>query len=465
MNEASTAALSDTESDAAFRTMNEASTAALSDTESDAVFRTMYEASTAALPDTESDAVFRTMYEVPILRANNLIDSHNAKYSYISPVNQDVHEEKDEELHDFSSTFRKAPNETNFNGLEMDVFHSTIPTIENSNYLSFTEIFKNGGWGMIKNKILETINLFTDGGDNESGYSEIIPIVKIKKFLEMGDKILFIHALSNKLDPKFSEFIADQLSPLLDKLHFFSNIGYHADFPSNVWLKMLMNFASEKTRFVISKIQDKIKAYATNEDLIKYRSIVRRLNPLAASGLDLILDSNFTLSKKNTGRPSNWSRMYDLYEPDRMDRDDQYGYGGGGGGGGYGHDQGHGGGYQASYNTYKHIDPYLLLAGLGAATLLAYVAYRILVTTAAGRKKRDVLGVEELTDMPEFVYIIYDMIEKAEDKYSESEEDDFTNNLNSLWRESETGCIRCVLHDQFKDRVQLDKQYLEHVIT
>ena len=66
--------------------------------------------------------------------------------------------------------------------------------------------------------------------------------------------------------------------------------------------------------------------------------------------------------------------------------------------------------------SYGHIDPYLLLAGLGAATLLAYVAYRIIQeNNNNGRKKRDLTDTlpSDFTDSPDFISSIYDMIATA----------------------------------------------------
>ena len=356
--------------------------------------------------------------------------------------------------------------------LNQDEKLSDIETSENG--YRVLSMFSNGGWTLLKTKVIETINQFTTESEDQ-----ILPISGIKKFLEMGDKIHFIYALSNKLDPKFSKYLTDQLSPLFNKLNFFENGSYLTNTTDSAWMNMIKNLASKSVGFMVTKIQNAVKNYLSEEDLLQYKKTLDNFNPIAASGLNFLLN----IEDNSENQTLRLSRMYDSYERQRSDRGDHFGgysgsYDSGDSYGSdtYGHDTGYSSGsyhttsYHSSSPSYGHIDPYLLLAGLGAATLLAYVAYRILVTTVApvmggGRRKRDILGNNELSDIPDFVYTIYDLIEKADNKYGDHEEDDFASNLNSLWQESVDGCVRCALHKQVKDRITLDRQFLEQIIT
>nr|XP_045620286.1 uncharacterized protein LOC123771687 [Procambarus clarkii] len=116
------------------------------------------------------------------------------------------------------------------------------------------------------------------------------------------------------------------------------------------------------------------------------------------------------------------------------------GYGHSGGAGGYGGGQmgGYGqmgGGYMQSF------DPFVLLAGLAFATFLAYLIYRLLSSTAAGRRREapDISLALDLSDLPEVVGNLYNWLENTENTYAADENTaghetrSFSLSANQLW--------------------------------
>lgn len=330
-----------------------------------------------------------------------------------------------------------------------------------------SDVFMNGGWAIAKSTILETVNIIFHQDDSSV-------LENLKLFLDIGDKMYYAQSFVDKLDPSLIDFLYDHIRA---QVIYLTNILKYFGLSSNGiddWNNVERLFASKIGKTLITKAQNVMKDHLSLNDLKKYYTLLQENNPMAAQALDFVLNLFPGESHGEMGRYFYREEVHDSYE--RVDtkgdrHDDHYGGHGsydsgyGHSGGGYGHETSH-------QQSYHQIDPYLLLAGLGAATLLSYIAYLVLTTMAAGgggKKKRslDFPGNQDLSDLPEVLYSINNMIETAEEKFGEEEEDsmdDLSSSLNSLWNtRQEEGCVRCALEDIVKGG--LDRLSLQHLLV
>ncbi|KAK8378397.1 hypothetical protein O3P69_011111 [Scylla paramamosain] len=282
-----------------------------------------------------------------------------------------------------------------------------------------------------------------------------LPLDLVKKVLDLGDRVNFLRVVGRRVDPGLATFLADKMQPLFDH---FSQVaagrlvgGSLADAVGGV----VSDAAWKTLRQFVDHVLSVAGGAVTREEIDHFREDLAKTSPLAARGLQMLLDGPPPEEEEQgEGRSISRQSYRDYHD------------------GGYG---GHGA-YDDSYGTYGgvshgyssggyaagvHMDPYLILAGLGAAVLLAYLAYRVLVTTeaAGSRHLMDDLALRDLSDTPAVLHSLHSLLDDAERKYDtkrsapRDDMDDFTDALNALWREHEVadGCVRCTLFDAILD--------------
>jgi len=230
----------------------------------------------------------------------------------------------------------------------------------------------NAGWLTVKTTLVRALN---ELGDSASKYE-----AEIKSLISMGDKMLYMGNIMSEIDPKLSDYLLETLTYTSEKLGLPEKLETIQQISETEWFKSARKFSSYGAQMLKTRVQKMLKEYLDEKELIAYRDMIEPQNPLAAESLNFILHLE---PKKASGS----SRVKRSFAKGPVHHD-AYGHSAG-----YGHSTGYGhghasvishhGGYGGLGGHGKTVDPYLLMAGLGAATLLAYVAYRVLVTTAA----------------------------------------------------------------------------------
>ncbi|XP_042865867.1 uncharacterized protein LOC122249236 [Penaeus japonicus] len=332
--------------------------------------------------------------------------------------------------------------------------------------LGYLDTIRGDAWAQFKSLAVSYTNWLEDEYKIQD-LTDQLPLDLIKKVLDLGDRVNFLHVVGKRVDPGLAKYIADQLQPVFSR---FESLGAGRVLNGRVSSLVggIVRDAAWKTmhQFVghVLKVAERV---VSREDIEAFQEDLAKNSPIVAKGLQFIMSDQPIMASEATGRSMS-NRGY-------RDYDDGYGYdghisgyssggyggGGGGGGGGYGgygaYDDSYGSSMHGGYGYGVYLDPYLILGGIGAAALLAFLAYRLIVTTMRRRRRSDDLTLMDLSDMPNIVYSFYNMLETAENKYGSEEDnppqlddsDDLAEGLNSLWREyeSEGGCVRCSLFD------------------
>lgn len=295
---------------------------------------------------------------------------------------------------------------------------------------------------------------------NLNHITDKLPLDLVKKVLDLGDRVNFLHVVGRRVDPGLANFLADKLQPLFDHFDQMTAGRLVGGSLANAMGDAVRGAAWRTLQQFVDHVLEVAGGTVTRQELQDFRKNLAKTSPLAAQGLAMLLDGPPPPpqdSQQEEGRSSRAGyREYHDGFGSHGSYDDSYhvvqSYGSGGYGGG-------GGGYSAGV----HLDPYLILAGLGAAVLLAYLAYRVLVTTeAAARALRgglSDLALVDLSDEPSVLSSLHDLLDDAHTKYDvkraapRDDMDDFTDALNTLWREHEQtdGCVRCALFDATLD--------------
>ncbi|KAK3872969.1 hypothetical protein Pcinc_021992 [Petrolisthes cinctipes] len=329
-------------------------------------------------------------------------------------------------------------------------------TGNNSSLSHYLDAVRGNAWGQFKGLALSYTN-WMEKEYKMQPLTEKLPLDFIKKVLDLGDRVNFLHVVGKKVDPGLAKFLADQLQPLFSHFETLTAGKLVGGRLSSAVGGIVRDAAWKSMHQFVNHVLKVADNFVTKEELEHFKKDLAKTSPLAAQGLDLILNGPPEAPPTPGGRS--------LYA--------RSGYRDGGHGGGYG---GYGA-YDESYGSYGTqgyssggyaagllLDPYLILAGLGAAVLLAYLAYRVIVTTeaAAARSYND-LTFMDLSDIPGVVHSLYSMLEDAEDKYREKrsvsgaqdDADDLIQAVNSLWyeHEDEIGCVRCSLFQYANDHV------------
>ncbi|XP_071525246.1 uncharacterized protein [Panulirus ornatus] len=314
--------------------------------------------------------------------------------------------------------------------------------------LQYLDGIRNDAWAQFKSMILGYTE-FLEREYEEQERTDELPLDLIKKILDLGDGMNFLHVLGRDVDPELPQYLMSQLQPLLSRLSNVNTGRTLGESVSSIIGTFVRSAAWKSLRYFVNHVLSVAEDYVSREELEEYSAELTSSIPIVAEGLDLILNDPARPSVTREGRfLASW-----------------LGYGGGGYGDGYGNDNrvGYGGygAYGDSYGTssYKYgiyLDPYLVLAGIGAAALLSFLAQKIvMMTPMPGRhlgSDYDLTRLMGLSDSPGVVGSLHTALEAAGDKYeskrsSGSQMDDLIHQLNSLWWESkkDAGCLRCLV--------------------
>ncbi|XP_069953592.1 uncharacterized protein [Cherax quadricarinatus] len=345
-----------------------------------------------------------------------------------------------------------VPLEGGSKGTENDV-EGTAPLLE------YLDGIRGGAWAQFKSMALGYSNWLTHEYEVQH-LTEKLPLDLIKKILDLGDRVNFLHVVGKRVDPGLAGYIADQLQPLFDHFEALTAGRMLGGSVADAIGGIIRDAAWKAIRQFVRHVLRVAGNVVTRDELETFKESLAKTSPLAARGLDLILNGPFSprdaVGRSMRNRMGGFSDQNDGFSRD-------------------GATYGSIGSYDESFSSYGvpsygstagtypimgytskiHLDPYLILGGLGAAVLLAFLAYRVLVTTKGGERSNDALTFMDLSDMPGVVHSIYSMLEGADDKYrarrsshsSLDDSDDLAYGLNSLWREhqNDSGCVKCSL--------------------
>ena len=286
-------------------------------------------------------------------------------------------------------------------------------------------------WSHLRDMANGYLNLL-EGQYEAQGLKEQLPLGLIRSVLQAGDQANLIKTFGEKLNPEVLVFLKERLKPLLQPLteaeRGTAGMGWEA----------ARRVARVTFHHFIDHVLWVMRNHVTREELVQYRDDLRLKVPLAATGLDLLL-RNFTSEEQGRshggygggGSPYGEYGSYDGYG-------DQGGYGG----------SSHG--YGGSSNGYGvYLDPYLVLASLGAAALLAYLAFKVITdstTTVKTRRRRRNDQLDD-TDIPGANHAFSTSFTHGVEESSglTQELDDLAEVVNGLWRErkDDPSCMSC----------------------
>lgn len=324
--------------------------------------------------------------------------------------------------------------------------------------LQYLDGIRKDAWAQFRSMALGYIE-FLEQEYEDQKLTDRLRLDLIKKILDLGDKANFLHVAGKKMDPELAEYLLGQLQPLFSQFDHMNGSSILSESVSSIINGFVRDSAWESLHHFVSHVLRVAEIYVSREELEEYMTELASSIPIAAKGLDLIMNGPPKSSGSVGGRSlGNWLGYGDYNS----------GYGGGGyddsygayssynreGYGGYG---AHGDSYGTSSYSYGiYLDPYLVLAGIGAAALLSFLAHKVFMITKPPKKRRRSdagLALTDLSDMPGVVSSIHSMLEAAGDKYESKRSlpaqlddlDDLIQGLNSLWREhkSDSGCLRC----------------------
>lgn len=341
--------------------------------------------------------------------------------------------------------------------------------------IDYLNSMRGEAWSHFKSIIKTYIESLDSPSSKGLKIKDSYPIKFMMRLLDTGDQINIIHLLGKKVDPEASKFLLRTLKQATPNILGFKNIT-EGDIYSLMPIinKMINQFAWFSLRHIIDDLMIKINSSFANGELEKYITDLEVTNPFAAKGVRFVLSLPSHIPNYNSvGEGRSFGRNRKLisrdgygYHDDHYDHhmDDGYGYDNHGEYGhkdiGYGHkDVGYGDyglhdggsyGYGGGHYMGIKLDPYLILAGIGTAALLAFVAFKVFTTMAPGRKKRS-------TDDIDLVSHVLNSIEDAENIYESSfysEAEDLVEGVNVLWnkRLSEK-CARCSFFDLLMDKI------------
>lgn len=340
----------------------------------------------------------------------------------------------------------------------------------NSSLTQYLDVLRENAWGQFKGLALSYMNWMEEEYKTQP-LMEKMPLDFIKKVLDLGDRVNFLHVMGKKVDPGLAKFLADQLQPLFSHFERLTAGKLVGGKLSSAVGGIVRDAAWKSMHQFVNHVLKVADNFVTKEELEHFKNDLAKASPLAAQGLDLILNGPPQAPATPEGRSFSSRSGY---------RDGGYGGVGYGGYGAYDESYGsYGGGHGYSSGGYAAgllLDPYLILAGLGAAVLLAYLAYRVIVTTEGGeRRSFNDLTFMDLSDVPGVVHSLYSMLEDADDKYRkkrsmselQDDDDDLIQAVNSLWweHEDQVGCVRCSLFHYALDHVHTSMRTGHHLVV
>ncbi|XP_042232340.1 uncharacterized protein LOC121873095 [Homarus americanus] len=338
--------------------------------------------------------------------------------------------------------------------------------------LQFLDGLRMDAWAQLKTMALTYIELL-DQEYKTQKVTQKLPLDLIKKVLELGDRVNFLHIVGKKVDPGLVEFLVSHLRPIWSQFERFTTRNNPEGSGSPTFRDIVRGAALKTLHQFVGHVLRVTGNYFTSDELDNYKNELVSIVPIAAEGLDLIMNG----VSKSPGYVEGRSMVQ------------RQGYGYGGYSQGYG---GYGGDGEISYGGYGahddygtsgygygvYLDPYLVLGSIGAAALLCFLAYKVIMTksttmTLRRRSNEEYLSFLDSSDVPEVVHSIYSMLEGANDKYRSRRSlsshldftDDLAQSLNSLWWEHEHhyGCVRCLLFNYTVERNHTEDNRLQRL--
>ncbi|CAL4063460.1 unnamed protein product, partial [Meganyctiphanes norvegica] len=280
-----------------------------------------------------------------------------------------------------------------------------------SSLMKYLDTIRDDAWGQFKSLALSYTNWLEDEYKLQD-LPDQLPLDLIKKVLNLGDRVNFLHVVGKRIDPGMASFLADQLQPLFNRIQHLGPSGLTGTSVSSTVGNIVNDAAMKALRQFSDHVIHVAGRFVTQQELDKFQQDLGKTSPIAAKGLDILLHGpqnegrafGGRVFSSRQGRQRNLDRGYGDYDYGGYGgygaADDSYGHGGGGGG--Y-HDSGYDTGGYGGGMSYQHgvyLDPYLILGGIGAAALLAFLAYRLIVTTARRKRSIDDLTFMDLSDVP-----------------------------------------------------------------
>ena len=345
----------------------------------------------------------------------------------------------------YETNYISPPNNINqLPNFLMNMYKSTL----DHNQLNETTALKqylydirSSAWGEFKKIIVQSAGLIDE--KNHLSENDKVSLDIISNVLDLGDRVNLVHLFGKKIEPELLNYLFDNLEPYISNVPYIKNVLYLFKGNNTMMFPVseLMQSAALKTlQQFAQQIVKSAKPHVTDSEILQYYHTLKKSNPVVASGLKLILQLKDNDEYFNRGGQSKEIQKVSVKQKNgkrnRRNSARQFGNG---------------------LNTQIQINPYLILAGIGAAALMTFLAYRVIVTTKSGRafNKRDLdLGMMDQTDSPGLISSIYNFIENAHEKYDPTYEtsDDLAYNLNNLWHEylNSDGCLRCQLFNYVK---------------
>ncbi|KAK3872970.1 hypothetical protein Pcinc_021993 [Petrolisthes cinctipes] len=350
------------------------------------------------------------------------------------------------------------------------VFNSSTITDKNegdkTQLLRYLESVQEDVWGQFRSTAIGYLELLEQEYDNQE-LTGRLPVNLIKSLIYLADNLNMVGDLGKNMDPGLKTYLKDRLYSLVNEIPVLSRTS---DLLSFVSRGVVRDAAWKTLHQFVQHILWVMRNYVNKEDIEQYKTELKRTAPLAAYGMDLLLGSS-PLPQMSEGGRSLFSHQGYVggYSDGHIGGGDiqskgyiNSGYGGYGsnvGYGGYGSHDGYGtSSYDKGYGLY--LDPYLVLAGLGAATLLGYLGYKIILSKTSTMRRRRSVEDLEFSDMVDLSQQVHGALEVAEARYEFSEAshgsssplDDLDNlleGLNAVWREqeSDSGCVSCSIVD------------------
>ncbi|XP_045119683.1 uncharacterized protein LOC123509456 [Portunus trituberculatus] len=290
--------------------------------------------------------------------------------------------------------------------------------------------FGLNSWGYFRDVAQGYLSLLQQEYEAQDSETQL-PLNLLRSLLQAGDQVNLLKSFGEKLNPDLLGFLQGGIGPLLSPV---VEAGRAAGVTPAVG-DAVTRVARTALHHFIDHVLWVTRKDVTAKDLQDFRDDLKLRIPLVAEGLDILLARNITEGPRAYGGYPLGGVSYGEYgSPD--------GYGAYGGHAGYG-----GGSYGYGGHGYGlYLDPYLVLASIGAAALLAYLGFKVILakTTAMRRLRRDDQLDESdlprgLVDTPE-----YDL--KGSLRFTE-ELDDLAGALNGLWverqRHDDPACVSC----------------------
>lgn len=335
--------------------------------------------------------------------------------------------------------------------------------------LNYLDSVREDVWKHFKTLLVSYIDKIDS--DSSDGYEmkNSLPVKMLLKILDFGDKANIIHLLGKKIDPNVASFLIKKFK---DYLPDFVNLKHLSENDVSAIIpplrKMINKFSWMSLRHIIDKLIIKVNNTYTEGELDDYIKSLEKTNEVAAKGLKFVLNlpSNIPVyDEAGMGRSLDQGRNFrgikklrksdynDGYHDDRDIGYDDLGS----------HSGGSHGGYHQIGGT---IDPYLILAGIGTAALLAFVALRILNTTTSSSRRRqnEALGFSGNSESPSPDEISLFRRERSVDQFDElservinsiedghlrfediiEEAEDMIETMNFVWKSKHSDiCSKC----------------------